>query len=363
MREWCVQKPVFHSSSTFEINPRNGDSSSGVCDSLNGYTTKFVVYRGKKGEVRSGNGLGHDVVFTLMEGYLDQGYRLYVDNYYTSPTLALDLYSHSTHLTGTLKIGRTGVPQLVKDQFAELSPESTPRGTGAYVRDGNLVYSIWKDTKCIMVLSSQHPGHSEGTVVRNWSDNKGQRQRGDVPVPVSVYNYNQYMGGVDRSDQLIKYYNVLRQTKKYWKTLFFHCIDIAAINAHIMNKEIVDKPLSQYLFRESLVRSLCGVRTIHIPRLSLQGGRQSSSGINVDHRPVRIELRQQLCVYCKIVHKVKRRTTTKCRECEVPLCCRARDCCAQWHHRNFMKQREAWFAAPKQPTTVGRPKGSMKPKG
>lgn len=31
----------------------------------------------------------------------------------------------------------------------------TPRGTGVYVRDGNLVYSIWKDTKCIVVMATQ----------------------------------------------------------------------------------------------------------------------------------------------------------------------------------------------------------------
>ena len=216
--------------------------------------------------------------------------------------------------------------------------------------------------KCIVVMSSQHPGHSESTVVRNWKDENGNRQRGAVPIPTPVYHYNQYMGGVDRSDQLIKYYNVLRQTKKYWKTLFFHCIDIAVVNAHIMNKEIVDKPMSQYLFRETLVRSLCGVHTIGIPPVSRQG-RSSTSGINVDHRLEKMGSMRQ-CVYCKIVHNINHRTTRECRECQVPLCFQSRSCFAKWHHRNFMKQREAWFATLKQPTTSrGRPKGSVKPKG
>ena len=110
------------------------------------------------------------------------------------------------------------------------------------------------------------------------------------------------------------------------------------------------------------MRSLCGVHTVDIPSLSRRGGRPSNSGINVDHRLERMGSMHQ-CVYCNIVHKVNHRTTRKCRECQVPLCFRSRDCFTNWHHRNFTKQREAWFAAPKQPTSRGRPKGSVKPKG
>ena len=63
------------------------------------------------------------------------------------------------------------------------------------------------------------------------------------------------MGGVDRSDQLI-HYNVLRQTRKYWKTLFFLFIDIAVVNSHILHKEKERNPLTHYKFRETLGRSL-----------------------------------------------------------------------------------------------------------
>ena len=46
-----------------------------------------------------------------------------------------------------------------------------------------------------------------------------------------IEKYNAYMGGVDKSDKLLSYHNVQRKTLRYWKTLFYHMIDIAAVNA------------------------------------------------------------------------------------------------------------------------------------
>ena len=93
------------------------------CDAHNGYTVRFSVYRGKTGELQSGNGLSYDVVMNLLEGYLDQGYSIYVDNYYTSPTLGFHLFDCSTHITGTLDRTRVGVPDEVKDLWAKMSPK------------------------------------------------------------------------------------------------------------------------------------------------------------------------------------------------------------------------------------------------
>ena len=42
------------------------------------------------------------------------------------------------------------------------------------------------------------------------------------------------LGGVDKSDQMIGYYNCLRSTWKYWKMLLFHMLDIAAMNSCIL---------------------------------------------------------------------------------------------------------------------------------
>ena len=45
---------------------------------------------------------------TLKGPYLDQGYHLYVDNFYTSTQLLIDLFQHDTPAVGTAKIQRKG---------------------------------------------------------------------------------------------------------------------------------------------------------------------------------------------------------------------------------------------------------------
>ena len=78
------------------------------------------------------------------------------------------------------------------------------------------------------------------------------------------------MGGVDKSDQLIGNYNTLRPTVKYWKTLFYHFLDIARVNSYILMQDWRAKHLdipelqrkgryNQLSFTIELIRELAGI--------------------------------------------------------------------------------------------------------
>ena len=130
-----------------------------------------------------------------MKDYLNEGRTLYIDNFYTSPTLAVDLFDLKTHVTGTLDKTRSGVPEEVYTMLETLSDKDTFRGEGYYARDNSIVYCAWKDTKSIVVLSTQHPGHSGCTVKQNGKDSTGKFVEKEVPIPSPVYFYNKQWVG------------------------------------------------------------------------------------------------------------------------------------------------------------------------
>ena len=73
-----------------------GVKSYQLCDSSNGYCCRFEIYTGVNQEPPSAKGKTYDLVMRLMQPYLNVGRCLYVDNYYTSPTLFAELYRQNT---------------------------------------------------------------------------------------------------------------------------------------------------------------------------------------------------------------------------------------------------------------------------
>ena len=79
-----------------------------LCDATNGYCTKFKLYTGKSFQQPS----EYDLVMDMMRNYFGKGYHLFMDNYYSSPKLYIDLYDLEVGATETLRPNRKGVPQL-----------------------------------------------------------------------------------------------------------------------------------------------------------------------------------------------------------------------------------------------------------
>lgn len=59
----------------------------------------------------------------------------------------------------------------------------------------------------------------------------GKQRRDGTPIlkPSPVLDYNKYMGGVDKGDQVIHYYSVARKSIKWYKKLFFHILDVSRL--------------------------------------------------------------------------------------------------------------------------------------
>ncbi|KAL2085794.1 hypothetical protein ACEWY4_019114 [Coilia grayii] len=146
--------------------------------------------------------------------HLGSGYHIYVDNFYTSAMLFSHLHHSKFGACGTVRERRLGFPQAQ----ANALPKSAVRG----IRENPLLY-----VKC------------------------------------AVKQYNKYMGGVDLSDALIKYYTVDRKTSRWYMKLFLHLIDISVVNSFILHKVMAEakdeKPMRQKRFCILLLEQLGSV--------------------------------------------------------------------------------------------------------
>ena len=91
-----------------------------------------------------------------------------------------------------------------------------------YLKFGNLLAVRWVDRHDVFLISNIH---STGSV-------EIQRKGGEVVhKPIMIDQYNHYMGGVDKCDQLQSNYDIARKSFKWWKKVFFYMLELAVINS------------------------------------------------------------------------------------------------------------------------------------
>lgn len=182
------------------------------------------------------------------------------------------------------------------------------------------------------MASTIHTGNANNTVKRKVKA-PGGCEEVTVPIPNSVYDYNRYMGGVDLSDQLLQYYQTRCQTHKYWKTLFYHCLDIAVTNAYILFRlslpEDDRRRHDHKKFVCELVYALAAEGSDFMP--VSKRGRPAQSDIRAQHRLAYSSSGRKYCAVCKS-QKMYSLADKYCVQCNVFLCfTRQRDCFTQWH--------------------------------
>ena len=211
-----------------------------LCES-NGLVLKVRIYSGESVPDDFGLGQSGAIVINLMDGLLDKGYRLFVDNYYNSFELAQQLIKEKTYICGTLRSDRTSNPLDVTK--AKLSKGEVVHRS----RDG-VVVSKWKDKRDVLTISNMHAVEMVETTNRR--GNKKQK-------PNIVRDYNNGMSGVDKSDQMISYYDSLRKTIRWYKKVGLHVLDIMMHDSFALHVLYgTDKKVSLLKYRETVIKSL-----------------------------------------------------------------------------------------------------------
>ena len=145
-----------------------------------------------------------------------KGYRVYMDNYYNSVSLYESLLREGVYACGTLCLVR-GSPYALR-QVGERAM-SLSRDELHFRRNGDTFFICWKDTRLVSIVTNIHDFDTH----QHSRSQKGTRGRITLNRPVAIRDYNRYVCGVDRFDQMIKYAFV-RRTNKWTKKILYYLI-------------------------------------------------------------------------------------------------------------------------------------------
>ncbi len=185
-----------------------------LCESLSGYCLRYQIYTGKAA-AGTEHGLAYRVVFDL---FLGRRFLSFFDNIYTSLKLVKDLLFRNTFSCGTVRVDRGEFPESFKTKKLD-------KGKSEYINNGTIMAVHWKDKRDVFMMSSFH-GNAENVIERFGNE--------EVSKPEMISDYNLNMGGVDKCDQFLSYYNIGRKSKKWWKKVFFRMVELCIVNAMCM---------------------------------------------------------------------------------------------------------------------------------
>lgn len=203
-----------------------------LCDSI-GYTYKIIIYSGKDSNLslQTNFPAAGKVVMELMDGYLNEGRTLIIDNFYTSLKLANTLLQNNTHMVGTL---RKNARELPKDVINAKIKKGEIKGK---VNSNGVVASVWKDKRDVRMISTKHG-------INILETGKKNRKGEPIKKPESIIFYNKHKQGIDVSDQMTSYFSALRKTIRWYHKVAFHLLlGTSVINAMILHKQVTGKKI------------------------------------------------------------------------------------------------------------------------
>lgn len=259
----------------------------------NKYCLNIIPYLGKDDTRKTG--LGEHVVMSLMEPYLNKGYNICTDNFFTNVKLADNLVAKSTSIVGTIRENKRELPPAARSKMALHDSKFFQSG------QCTLVTYQAKKNKAVHLLSTMH----------RRTECDGAKKK---PTVIHYYNHNKC--GVDVLDSMVKSMTTKIGTRRWPLAVFFNLLDIAGVNSWIVFKKKTSSEISRREFLFKLGEQLTAANVL---------ARSSSTTLSIQQPQLQLEKRAN----CKILVNCQRnRASLACAKCDSPMCgpCQATLC-------------------------------------
>lgn len=298
-----------------------------------GYVHKFIFAGDNLStlnntDIVAGIGKAGQVVMALSEDQPADSY-VFFDNYFSSPDLLWELKKKKLNATCTIRSNRSRkCPVLCQKDLKK-------GGRGSFDHrldeDKSVMVCEWYDNKVVMVASNVHGVHPTHVVKRY--DRKAKRHI-EVPCPGLIKRYNENMGGVDKCDMLLALYRNTLKSRKWYKRIMFHLIDLCIVNSWLLykaSKPECSLPLAFFKFQvaQSLIVSSKAALPLQPMISTTINVSKSRKDVNVDARYDRVDhlpkrMNTKNAQRCKL-ETCKRKSMFICRKCSVYLCLTGKD--------------------------------------
>lgn len=169
-----------------------------------------------------------------------------------------------------------------------------------FFQKNNTQILIWNDKKPVVMITTKY--NVKETVRIN-----------DKTLPLVISEYNLYMGGVDRFDQMIKYYSMKRKTNRWTQRFTVHILELLMHNGFVLYlKFFKGKKLSHYDFVEKIIKYFLSL-------VDLVAVNDENIINKKHHLPIKA-LKRSNCKRCYSSGNKRCTSFYKCEKCDIYLC-------------------------------------------
>lgn len=300
-----------------------------LCEAQSGYVLNWELYTGK--DTEEGSAL-QNTVMRLVEGYEGEEHFIYMDRFYSHPTIFTNLHSKKhIRCCGTVLTNRLGLTETQNTLIKEMKDNEILY----FQSNDDLLLVCWKDSKIVTVLTNIH-GTGLTEVNRRIKKKKRvqlntSQGRENVFIPSAIADFTMNMRGVDKFDQFTSYYAFTHKTKRWYIRIAIHLLELALANTYVLYKKSLDnsKAISQHNFRLSAIKELITPWRNQKRLLSTEEKllkRKNPDDENTLLPPIECQIDQipdnkkKDCKICSSSGASRHQTKYQCKTCEVPTC-------------------------------------------
>ena len=168
-----------------------------MVDNNSKYLVNGFPYLGKDDSRPNNMQLSEFVVRKLAEPWMNQGFNITCDNFFTSKNLAHFLIDKKTSIVGTIRANRVGMPPNLQEIMKKIKLHET-----VVANDGKCILTAYKckRNKFVTLLSTLHESIAF---------------EGPMQKPNTVIDYNRTKCGVDVLDQMARQYSTKIASRRW----------------------------------------------------------------------------------------------------------------------------------------------------